>query len=76
MKNKIFILSSIAFIMLNNNFTTYSSYNTEYPEVSYHIETDSKESCTRWVYKTINGRQYKRLYNYSTGEWIGNWIPV
>lgn len=29
-----------------------------------------------WVYKKINGKYYKRLYNYSTGEWIGDWILV
>lgn len=27
-----------------------------------------------WVYKTIDGRTYKRLYNYTTNEWIGDWI--
>lgn len=30
----------------------------------------------RWVYKTENGRVYKRLFNFSTGKWIGNWILV
>ncbi len=24
----------------------------------------------------INNKIYKRLYNYSTGEWIGDWIYV
>ena len=27
-----------------------------------------------YVYKTVNGKLYKRLYNYSRGEWIGDWI--
>ena len=31
----------------------------------------------RWVYFTAtNGKKYKRLFNYSTNEWIGDWIPV
>ncbi len=31
----------------------------------------------RWVYRTsTDGRRYKRLYNYSTGQWIGDWILV
>ncbi len=29
---------------------------------------------TGWKYKTINGYLCKRLYNYTTGEWIGGWI--
>lgn len=27
-------------------------------------------------YKTENGVLYKRLYNYSTNTWIGNWQRV
>lgn len=31
----------------------------------------------RWVYKTsADGKRYKRLFNYSTGQWIGDWILV
>lgn len=30
----------------------------------------------RWVIKTENGKTYKRLYNFSTGEWIGDWILI
>ena len=28
----------------------------------------------RWVLKEEDGKIYRRLYNYSTGEWIGDWI--
>ncbi len=27
-----------------------------------------------WRYKTVNGIMYKRLYNGSTKQWVGNWI--
>lgn len=27
-----------------------------------------------WIHKEENGKIYRRLYNYSTGEWIGDWI--
>lgn len=29
-----------------------------------------------WRYKAENNKLYRRLYNYSTGSWIGNWIYV
>lgn len=29
-----------------------------------------------WQYRRINGKLYKRLYNYTTKTWIGNWILV
>lgn len=31
----------------------------------------------RWVYYTsADGRLYRRLFNYSTNQWIGDWILV
>ena len=29
-----------------------------------------------WKYKIINGELYKRQYNYTTGEWIGDWVKA
>ena len=29
-----------------------------------------------WIYKTINEKQYRRLYNKSQNKWIGDWEPV
>lgn len=29
-----------------------------------------------YLYKTINGRLYKRLYNFTQEKWIGDWILV
>lgn len=29
-----------------------------------------------WIYRIIDGKYYKRLYNYTTASWIGDWIPV
>jgi len=29
-----------------------------------------------WRYKIINGRLYKRQYNYVKNRWIGNWILI
>ena len=28
----------------------------------------------QWVFKIEDGKVYKRLYNYSTASWIGEWI--
>lgn len=27
-----------------------------------------------WRYKSVNGKIYKRLYNYSMSQWVGDWI--
>lgn len=28
-----------------------------------------------WVIKEVNGKKYRRLFNTTTGEFIGDWIP-
>lgn len=46
------------------------------------IETQSKDGISPlsdvigWRFTQINGKLYKRQYNYSKGEWIGPWILV
>lgn len=44
-------------------------------------DTIAEDSVTRsdnirWVFKTVDGKLYRRLYNFSTGEWIGDWLFV
>ncbi|MEA4897569.1 MAG: hypothetical protein VB065_10860 [Eubacteriales bacterium] len=29
-----------------------------------------------WRYKYIDGKLHKRLFNESTQQWVGEWIPV
>lgn len=29
-----------------------------------------------WRYQTIDGVLYRRLFNYTTQEWIGEWEPA
>lgn len=29
-----------------------------------------------WRYKVENGKLYKRLFNYTTEQWVGEWILV
>ena len=43
---------------------------------TYHSQCTVRNTNVVWVYKTVNGKTYKRLYNIETGHWIGNWIPA
>lgn len=35
-----------------------------------------RQDRIEYVYKIEDGKLYKRLYNYSIGVWIGDWIYV
>lgn len=44
---------------------------------AFVIEADAAETrayIIEWRYKVIDGHLYKRLYNATTEEWIGDWI--
>ncbi len=41
--------------------------------ISYSAQ-NQRADVIKWVYDTRDGNTYKRLYNYTTGEWIGDWI--
>ena len=40
------------------------------------VETyaETRSTNLEWVYATIDGVLYMRLYNHSTGEWLTDWI--
>ena len=43
------------------------------------IEADAGEARAyiyEWLYKVIDGHVYKRLFNCTTEEWVGDWILV
>lgn len=35
-----------------------------------------RQDILEYLYKVENGKLYKRLYNSSTGNWVGDWIYV
>lgn len=40
------------------------------------VEISTRAADIRWCFKVENGKTYKRLYNYSTQQWVGDWILV
>lgn len=47
----------------------------EAEQVSTELASDvMRADVVGWVYKEINGKLYKRLYNYTKQEYIGEWI--
>ncbi len=48
-----------------------SSFNTP----TSNIETiQPRAAIIEWVYKEVDGKIYRRLYNFQTKEYIGDWI--
>lgn len=71
---KIIILLSLTLTL--NPFTVFASVNTPVNTViadSVDQEISPISDIIGWRYKTINGKIYKRQYNYSKEKWIGEW---
>ncbi len=51
-------------------------YPQEIPMESSFGAISPQSYIIEWVYKVENGKRYKRLYNTSTGAWVGDWIYV
>lgn len=79
---KIRLLSAglVLFLSFHMYFTATDSTSTDFGnlEIMNFVaeEIGTMSAPIKWIYKTVDGKTYKRLYNYSTNEWIGDWILV
>lgn len=37
---------------------------------------EPQQAVKRWIYEERDNKLYKRLFNFSTGQWEGDWIFV
>lgn len=75
MKKHAILFPAIATTLLLSSLYLPSSL----PQTVHAATSSTVSPCSDnifWVTKTVNGKLYKRLYNGSTGEWIGDWIFV
>ena len=59
--------------------STFASEEITIEAEDSNVVTQSVEPRTAkidWVYKVIGDHLYKRLYNYTTGQWESDWILV
>ena len=69
MKMKKIVVCLIAMLSISmNSFASMPSYPL-IMESSSHMRADIID----WRYKTENGKLYRRQFNYSKNEWIGEW---
>lgn len=63
-------------IATNNNVTKVPHYTGLLQTAETNVEISPQSDNIDWRFKAENGNIYKRLYNYSTKKWIGDWILV
>lgn len=63
-------------LFLNVGTTVDASYQKPVAEIQADDGISPQSDSIGWRFTTINGKLYKRQFNYSTGKWIGPWILV
>lgn len=71
------LLGCICGVSLNSMYCICEAYPVVsglVAEVNYDIEP--RADILEWRFKSVNGKIYKRLYNFTRQEWVGKWIEV
>ena len=66
------VLCSFSLLFVIPSFSITASAATAPEEESAAPQADIMD----WIYEFRGTHIYKRLYNTSTGEWVGDWIYV
>lgn len=70
---KLLTLTGIAVFSLTAFF---SPATTIVAEASVQTEVSPRKQEIQWIFKEENGKLYRRLYNYSTGNFESEWEYV
>lgn len=52
---------------------TAKSMDDVHPVLSSQIQVEPRATLKDWRYKSVNGKIYRRLYNYTLQRWEGEW---
>lgn len=63
---------SLSMMLIPNSYIQVSSTQQNAENETISLRSD----VIKWVFNTIGGKRYKRLYNFSTRSWVGDWILV
>lgn len=68
---KLLIMFSVSLLLISVTYPIYSpAYNNL--KIKQYERSDNFE----WIYKVIDGKLYRRLFNVTVQEWAGDWEPA
>lgn len=76
---KILIICLSCFTLLSTFTLSTFAQSTQAIENNISCKTNTiepKSDILEWVYKTFNGKKYRRLWNASKARWVTDWLPV
>lgn len=74
-RNRLVALGSVACMALAVLFSPASALPAQ-AAVSQEETVMPMRDAISWMYRVENNKLYRRLFNYSTNNWIGDWMYV
>lgn len=77
-KSKFIAILFMAFFFLSDTVLPHSVYGDGYISEMQLGDNHmtSRNVGRQWIYKKMNGRLYRRLYDYTNEKWLSDWILV
>lgn len=77
MKKKVMMIGLILSLFCGSGSTVMAAETTSRPFGAYTNENATmRAEYIKYIYKVIDGKVYKRLYNFTQEKWVGDWILV
>ena len=74
---KILVICLSCFTLLSTfTLSTFAQSNTKNNTTVDINSIEPRSDILEWVFKTINGKQYRRLWNATQARWVTDWLPV
>ena len=78
MKGKNVLLIVMMLVLISMPSTVHAKENITSQETEKYIYEKNENivpsaAVIGWRYKTVNGVMYRRKFNYSKNQWIGEW---
>lgn len=75
-KKKLAVLFAAAGIALTVAFCPATAISAQAALLPPDTIVSPQHDDLQWVFKVENGKIYRRLYNYSTANWVTPWLYV
>lgn len=76
MKKTLIILAIVSIATSFVPVSVEASMDTSLKSASELSNIKPRADIIEWRYNIINGKMYKRQFNYTKNQWIGKWILV
>lgn len=72
---KLILLLTIVLLQSISTVSVSAQSPITYQKAKNFSLNDLRKDRIDWVYKVIDGKLYKRQYNFSQNIWLGDWVP-